>query len=126
MNIDIKKGKKNKLKIGDKVKAKQSLVDYQTSHICTSYSVPGENSYDRIIHKDHFQAIYLWLRAKLTGEMPVGTVEHYGMDGDGKERGLKCVYIRFKVKTDIGTLVDDMYFGENDLEKIKTKKKVKG
>lgn len=124
------KGRLNKLKVGQRVRAKPSLVDWFSSHLCFSYSrcLPSDEGYnkgEREIAVEDLDMIYVWSRAKLSGKMPTGVVSHYGgedLNEDGKEyANRKCVWVDFTFRTELGYIKDGTYVSERDLELVKKK-----
>ncbi len=128
-NEDIGPGKKNKLRVGNKVKAKPELIDWHVKHLswCFGSTHELDNAYskgEKEIKEENFGQVYLILKAKLSGEMPFGTVTHFGSmdtcDDTGKLiEGRKCVWVKFKTKTKFGTFNYQAYFSESQLVKVK-------
>jgi hypothetical protein len=123
---DLKKGKKNKLKVGQKVVAKQRLVDWTASHLCWCVGklVKDDSAYDKgqtEIPLESLDYVYMWSGAKLSGKMPTGVVTHYGMADNDDRIDRKNVYIEFTFKTGLGNLKYGCYVHEKDLELIKAK-----
>ena len=128
------KGRLNKIKIGQKVKARQRLVDWYSSHLVWGFGHPvnDDPSYvsgEKEIRNESLARVYSWTLAKLSGKMPTGIVTHYGADGDWDDkkkeniRGRKCVWVEFTFKTELGDLNYGSYVSEKDLEAIKNKKR---
>lgn len=120
----LTKGKKNKLKVGQKVKAKPSLIHWHATHLCWSLSTPAPNNSgydknDREIEEDNLKDVYVWSRAKLSGEMPFGIVSHYGSED---EFGKKPVWVEFTFKTELGNIPLGTYVEEKYLVLTSKKK----
>ena len=129
-NPDFSKGKKNRLKVGQKVVARPKLVDWNASHLswCAGKPVRGDSSYNDgqlEIGPEELSFVYIWTNAKLSGKMPVGVVTHYGADDDTKNSkgekivGRKNVFVEFKVRTSFGNLKYGCYVPETDLVLLK-------
>ena len=126
-----KKSKSNRLKVGQKVRAKNSLVNWHATNLTWSYGIPandpGYDKDDNEIGPEDLPQVYAWAGALISGKMPKGTVTHYGAkDWDNKllcHVDRKCVWVEFKFKTELGTITNGVYVSEEDLEPIKKKKK---
>jgi hypothetical protein len=129
---DLKKGKRNRLRVGQKVEAKQQMVDWHASHLswCAGKPVHGDSAYDigqKEVRIEDLSFVYIWTFAKLSGKMPTGTVVRYGAlddtyDEDGKILDRKNVFVEFKVRTAFGVLKYSCYSYESELKKIVNKK----
>lgn len=84
-------GKKNRLKVGDRVMMTPSALEWFITHLVESYSVHGE------IHKPELPCVGGWIHAHLTETMPTGTVVGYGIDEDD-HKGYSFVKVEFKLK----------------------------
>jgi hypothetical protein len=116
-----KKGKKNKLKIGDKVQATQNLVSYYVTHLNENFLVPSKTEFKEESYPD----IANWLSAHLTKKLPKGKVIGYGATAcypskkdsnkweDKKDELNVCV--EFKMR--YGKY--RAYYSENNLKRIK-------
>jgi hypothetical protein len=119
-------GKENKLKVGQKVRAKKSLIDWYAERLCWLYSRSvinppygkGEMEFD----KEDLGQIYILLHSHLSGKMPYGVVKHYGST-DSIKVGRLNVFITFTVKTEIGTFSFSSYCSEDKLVRIVKKVK---
>jgi hypothetical protein len=120
----VKKGKANKLKIGQKVEASPHLVDWYSGHLSWLFGQDkngkdGYNKGEKEILEESLRDVYAWSNAKLGGLMPHGIVSHYGdYDCDiktGKTLKRKNVYVDFIFKTEIGDIEYGAYFSESDL-----------
>lgn len=124
------KGKRNKLKLGDRVKAKQSLVDWCSSHLSWSYgrktNDPAYSKDEKEISVEDLSSVYLWSLAKLGNKMPRGAVDHYGASDNDEGVDRNNVYINFTFKTELGNMEYGAYVHEKDLELVKRKKPSKG
>jgi len=118
----------NKYRIGQKVKAKLSLVDWLSSHFCWSYGKLMDNdlSYskgEKEIGQEDLYTLYVWSRAKLGNKMPTGVVRTYGADeyknGLKSKAKRKFVWVDFKFNTELGQIVSGHYVSEKDLETVK-------
>jgi hypothetical protein len=99
-----KKGKKNKLKVEDKVQAKPELVKWYVEHLNELNLVPGHTE---LMEKDYGD-VANWLSHYLTKKMPVGKVLAYGAADiePSKEdpnkwvdaKDLNNVYVEFKMR----------------------------
>ena len=119
----LKPGKKNKLKIGQKVQATLDFIDWKIRHLSWCYGVRVENdtSYgdnEKEIRIQDLPIIYALLSSFYTGEMPVGVVTEFG----SIENGLKFVRVIFWFKTDCGLLKYETYVDEYQLVKYGKKK----
>lgn len=124
---DKVKGKKNKLKIGQKVRAKKDLVDWYSSHFCWSYDkkILNDRSYcegEKEICLENLPALYIWSWAKLSGQMPEGVITHYGADDNNEGINRKNVWIVFTLKSGFGYVTDGCYVSEKSLVSIKKPK----
>lgn len=120
---DKKKGKKNKLKVGQKVRARSSLVDWYSSHLVWSYSRAPKNSDgytdgEKEIDVSDLPKIYAWARARLMNKMPVGVVTHYGAHDNDDKIDRKNVGVVFTFKTEMGNITYNTYVQEKDLETV--------
>ena len=122
------KGKYNRLKIGQKVRAKKELIDWHASHLCWSYSrlMNGTDGYmdgDREIEVADLPKVYVWSFAKLSKKIPTGVVKHYGAgdNDDGVDR--KNVWVEFTFKTELGAIPYGTYVSEKDVTLNKKRKK---
>ena len=124
---DETKGKKNKLKIGQKVKAKQNLVDWFSSHFSWSYGkkIQNDDSYgegEKEIGTEDLPKLYIWSWAKLSRKSPVGVVMHYGAEDNDEGIDRKNVCVEFTLRTGFGNIVDGVYVYEKDLVAVKKTK----
>jgi hypothetical protein len=120
------KGKKNKLKIGQKVRALPSLVKWHASHLSWSLglAITEDGAYDkgqREIPLESMENVYVWSGAYLSGKMPTGVVDRYGApdNDDGIDRN--NVYVEFTFKTGLGNIKYGTYVHERDVT-LATKK----
>lgn len=123
---DLVKGKKNRLKVAQRVRAKQKVVDWHSSHLTWCYGrvplIPGEYSPgEKELHVEDLDEVLFWATVKLSEKMPEGLVSHYGSHEDG-ERERKYVFVNFIIKTTIGILTVGTYVEEKDLTLVRKKK----
>jgi hypothetical protein len=122
------RGKLNRLTIGREVQATVGLVDWYSKHLVWFYGAPVGNdpAYPedgREIAISDLTKVYVWARAKLSGELPKGIVSHYGsVEGIPNK---KCVWVRFLFKTELGPIEYGTYVGENRVKLLKKKIKRK-
>jgi hypothetical protein len=126
-----KPGKKNKLKVGQKVRALPQLVDWFASHLTWSYGkkASGKDGYgegEREIRVEDLPQVYVWIHSKLSKKMPIGIVSHFGNSDYSQKSGKplagrKCVWIDFKFKTELGEATYGTYVSERDLVLVKKK-----
>ena len=93
--MEYKKGKKNKLKIGDEVEFTPECVEWFATHLVDNYSQAHDCYYKREILKN-LGDIHGWLDAYLSKKMPKGKVIGYGADDEIK--GFNNVRVRHKFK----------------------------
>jgi len=119
--------KKNKFKMGDRVKALPSLVDWHSSHLVWSYArvVEGEHREkdERDITEESLPILYFWIWCKLFNRMPRGVVTGFGEedDKDGEKSGIRCVWVEFHIFTEFGKVEYSTYVEEKDLVAVKKK-----
>lgn len=121
---DLVKGKKNRLKVGQKVKAKLSLAKYYVQHVVESYGVHMEGHSGKEIREQDLPEIYAWIGAHISKTVPVGVVKHYGCEetgADNKQTGRKFVAVEFIFNTGLGPFEYGTYVSEKDLAAVKTK-----
>lgn len=121
----LKKGKRNRFKIGQSVVSKPRLVDWHATHLswCAGAPVRDDSAYDvgqKEIRVEDLNFVYLWTWAKLSGKMPTGKVKHYGASDDTKDKNgnrldRKNVFVEFKVRTSFGNVKYECYVNEPDL-----------
>lgn len=112
--------KKNKLKLGQKVKARQSLVDWNVNHLCWSYgklveNEDGREKGERDIREQDLSHVYFWTWCKLSKKLPTGTVQCIGSKIDD----LYCWYVEFTINTDLGKISRSACVEEKDLVAVK-------
>jgi hypothetical protein len=120
------KGKKNRLELNQKVRAKQSLVDWISEHLSWSYGrhvqesaySPGEKE----IPLESLRDVYLWALAKLSGNNPVGSIEGYGSRDNDEGVDRNNVFVNFTFNTELGKIQYMTFVREKDLIKIVKKK----
>lgn len=122
---DKKKGKKNKLKIGQKVKALPNLVDWHARRLSWSYGkkVSDDQSYnegEKEISLENLRDVYFWTFSYLSGKMPKGVIDHYGSEGNDDGIDRKSVWVVFTLKTKFGKIVHETFVDEKNLEAVKT------
>jgi hypothetical protein len=114
--MEFVKGKKNKLKIGDKVELTQECVNYYATHLVDIFSKPHNCIYGTEILNGH-EEIHGYVDAYITKKMPRGVVVGYGAEDEIRGYNNVKVKIYFKYKT------VESYFSEpRNLRKIKVKK----
>ena len=118
---DQKKGKKNKLKVGDKVRAKKTWVDWHSSNIAWLFAALREDG-EREIREQDLSQVYFLCSAKLSGKMPTGVISRYGADDNDDNISRKNVYVTFTLNTELGDIQYSCYVAEKDLELIKKAK----
>lgn len=92
---EFKKGKKNKLKIGDTVEITPECVEWFATHLVDNYSQEHNCYYGREILTG-FKGIHGWLDAYLSKKIPKGKVIGYG--SNSVTQGYSNVYIEVKFK----------------------------
>jgi hypothetical protein len=117
-----KRGKRNKFKITDKVRAKQTWVDWHSSHIAWLFAAKVEDSDEREIREQDLPSVYFLCNAKLGRKMPTGVVSRYGADDNDDNISRKNVYVTFTLDTELGDIQYSTYVAEKDLELIKKAK----
>ncbi len=127
MGYSLQKGKLNRIKVGQKVRAKPSLVDWFASHLSWSYGrKPIDASAYGIAQNEigvqDLGKVYAWSGAKLGKEMPVGVVEYYGQRDNDQGIDRNNVFVTFTFKTQLGSIIDKIYVNEKDLVVIRKKK----
>jgi hypothetical protein len=126
MNHELK-GKKNKLKIGDTVRAKPSWVDWHSSRISWLFGkrVENDGSYlenEKEIPLESLSEAHFLTYSKLSGKMPTGIISRYGADDNDDNISRKNVYVTFTLNTELGDIQYSCYVAEKDLELIKKAK----
>lgn len=119
---DLKRGRSNKLKVGQKVTASKRLVEWYATHTNCCWGIKDLETGDKEVPKVSLRACYSWVRAYLTGELPKGTVKYYGASDDWSEKAKKNiknrknVWVEFKFKTtEFGNETCGHYVSEEDL-----------
>ncbi len=131
LSSDTKPGKLNKTKVGQKVRTKHRFIDWHSKHLvwCYGRKIEGAQYFPNVeIQEQDLESVYFILHSKLSGKMPTGTIGSFGSedsdDNTGKViRGLKYVWVSFKLKTDIGAFNFGTYCSERDLVRITKRKK---
>ena len=123
--MNDKKGRDNRFKIGQKVRAKPYLVDWNASHLAFCYGrKPKDGGYhpeEKELHLEDLWKVYLWTRAYLTQEMPIGKVIGYGsLDGSDKPYH-KNLFVKFTFETEIKSNTYDTFVAEKDLVAVRSK-----
>lgn len=122
------RGKSNRLGIGQKVKAKSSLVDWYCRHLSWCYSIkaPENAGYqlgEKEIPLNSVKLIYAWTHAHLSNKPITGKVRGYGAfdvsEKTNKVTKRKCVLVDFRIKTEIGVAKFSIFAHEKDLLAIK-------
>jgi len=124
---DHKKGKRNKLRVGDKVRAKQTWVDWHSSRISWLFGkrVENDGSYlknEKEIPLESLSEAHFLTYSKLSGKMPTGVISRYGADDNDDNISRKNVYVTFTLDTELGDIQYSCYVAEKDLELIKKAK----
>jgi hypothetical protein len=101
--------KKNRLKVGQKVKAKLGLAEDNVKNLVLYYGVGGK------ILERHLPEIYAWIGAHLSKTGPMGIIKHYGTEDN--------VFVEFVFDTELGPFEYGTYVSEKDLTVVKTKRK---
>lgn len=125
------KGKLNKLKVGQKVQAKPSLVDWYANHLTFCYgkrvSPDDSGSDEKEIPSESLEKVFIWSRAKLGNLMPKGAVSHFGSEdwSDKLQRHInrKCVWVDFTFFTELGIIKEGIYVSEKNVVALPKKKK---
>jgi hypothetical protein len=118
-NMDPIKGRNNRFKVGQKVKAKLALAKDHVEHLVSYYNVNNE------IREKDLEEISNWIRSYLSKNPPVGVVAFYG-DQEREDNhaftNRKFVWVEFKFRGGfkVGTFVS-----EKDLTAVKTKSRKK-
>lgn len=107
------KGKKNKLKINDKVEISSNCVAWFANHLVDNYSIKFDSYYGREIELKNLNEIHGWITAFLSKKNPIGKVVGYGSEDEFK--GYNCIRVETKFKH--GKI--SSYLSEKDLKKIK-------
>ena len=120
------RGKKNRVKIGQLVTAKKSIVDWYTDHLSWSYGRPpldpsGYSPDQREIHAQDLPSVYFWVLVRLSGKMPTGVVTGYGArdNGDGVDRN--NLWVDFVFETELGKFVEPTCVEEKSVVLVKSK-----
>lgn len=116
--MNLIKGKKNRIKIGDKVQLKPNYVNYIAGHISSLYKVGDE------IPEGYVREIYHWLRAYTLKAMPYGVVRGYGAkedDDTNKTSDRKFVCVEFSFNGEKKVFRASTYVSEKDLTAVRTK-----
>ena len=128
------KSKTNKLKIGQRVRALEPLVDWQSRHLVWCYARPadgldGYSKGDKEIGISDLAKVYMWVEAKLSGKLPNGIVKSYGSEETYEEKGKsvrrKCVWVVFTFETGLGPLQYGLYVNEKNIKSIDRRKNYK-
>jgi hypothetical protein len=125
ITVDMIKGKKNRFKVGQKVKAKLNLAKEHVEHLVSFYGVKFGENIGKEIREQDLEEVYNWIGSYLSKNPPVGVVSSYGeheMDEDYAFNDKKFVWVEFKFKSGfkLGTYVSEKY-----LTAVKTKSRKK-
>ena len=125
---DKDRGKKNKLNIGDKVRAKPQWAEWHCKYLSWSFGkrVSGDLSYcegEKEIPLEDMDKVYAFTNAYLGGKMPLGIVSHYGARDNDNKVDRKNVYVNFTFDTELGKIEYGCYVNEKDLDFLKIKSK---
>ncbi len=117
-------GKKNKLKLGQRVWVKFETVKWHATHLCFCFSEPSKDlPNEGEISEESIEDVYLRVRAFLLGKSLKGTVTHYGAPDNDKNIDRKNVFVVIEHDTELGKREDGFYIEEKHLKPIKKKKK---
>ena len=133
---DSKPGKKNKVRVGQKVKLVTEGMKWYAYHL--SWSM-GENKHgkdgyskgEKEIPANSLMDVYFILSCHLSSNMPYGFVSHFGSEGDYDKNGkyseqLKCVWVDFyRNDPEFGLIEWGTYVSEKDLVRVVPKKRKK-
>lgn len=114
------KGKLNRLKVGQKVRVKQRLVDWEVKHSPDMCAI-GPGTPNAWFKEDSVPKVYSWMHAQLTGKLPEGVITHYGARDNDRGIERKCVYVSLTFKTGAGKIVFGTYVNEKDLTILRKK-----
>lgn len=121
--MEYQKGKLNKFKIGQVVKAKQALVDWIANHLVWLYSTQVKNdSQEREFLSENMEYVYIWLDAQLRGYLPVGKVCGYGAKDNDDNIDRNNLQIIFTFRTKLGNIEYSTFVHEKDLILVKKSK----
>ncbi len=120
MNHDLK-GKKNQMKIGDKVRAKSTWVDWHASNIAWLFCAPNDKG-EKEIRNENLSEVYFLLNAKLGNKRPTGVISRYGCFDNDDDIDRKNVFVTFTLDTEFGDVQYSCYVHEKDVEVIKKAK----
>ena len=118
--MDNKPGKRNKLKVGDKVEVKRKKFNRMVDQIGSAYIKPATSCFDHKIDPEYYVEIQYLLLCKL-GKMPLlGRVVGFGgsaysPNSNRPLKDQKCVAVEFE--STFGTWYT--YLEERDLKKVK-------
>ena len=126
LDPDQKPGKKNRLKVGQRVTAKSDWLDWHLSHLNWLYGVAvnDDKAYDpgqSEIRVESLSAVFFLIHHHLSNKMPRGIVFGYAAFDD-IVKGRKNVRVEFSVKTDLGIIKYTSICSENQLNVVKNKK----
>lgn len=109
-----------KFKPGQKVRMTQERLDWHVSHLtwCHGQHVKDDNAYkdgEREIRERAFRDVYFLLHCKLAKKFPTGIT--------GRKGEQNCIWVDFKIKTEVGMLSYSSYFENDSLTLVKKRKK---
>lgn len=102
-----KRGKRNKLKIGDKVISTKEDVDWNASHLCWSFgrdasSKEGYSEGEREFGIEDLRIVGSHIWYMLSNKQPRGTVLGFGAKDNDNGIDRNNVYVEFDFKTPFG------------------------
>ena len=121
------KGKRNKIRIGQKVRAKKSLIDWYAHRLYWLFGrVTDNEAYTKgemEVSQQDLDKIYALTWAKLGNKTPSGVVAHYGCpdNDDGVDR--KNLWVNFIFKTELGDIEYGTYIHEENVVALSKRKK---
>lgn len=123
-----KRGKGNRLKIGDVVQVKPECVKWHATHLAWCYAKPapkddGYSEGDKEIDPESLSSVLGWAHAHFTARCPIGIVTHYGATDDGKVKDRKNVYVQLMFRVGSIRIPYGTYLAEHSLWKKKVDKK---
>jgi len=122
--MSYKKGKANKLNVGDKVQMTPEALEWYVAHLNSNYKRPNADEID----ERSYGPVASWLHAKIKNKMPEGKVMGYGASASGPTeddpetwvelKNQQCIYVELQ----LAYCKYDTYMHERDLVVIKAKK----
>jgi hypothetical protein len=123
---DKKPGKKNKLKVGQKVKPRAKLVNWYCGNFTFMYGkmqARFQSDFDVVkIGLEDVDKIFFWTWLKKSNNKAVGVIGHYGAHDNDDHVDRLNIWVDFKIKTDLGEFTYGTYVHENDVYPVKGKK----